>query len=250
MTDRADNKQFVRRLAHLRSVLAEDTAEAGIRGGSLLEEVLESAAQQAGYRGDRGSIGRYVSFLRGHNHFDSDLLTQAEGYAQVRNCIAHTYGLQTSAALAGEILDFLQQLIGAELQSAAQLMNSRIFAIAETALLREARDLMLREKIGRLPVMRNGRIVVTLLTSRDIVAAEAQAESKSGRLDGITVAEALPKDARKRIGFIDSLASADEVIARLRKPGIEALIVTEDGSSDKRRSGLLRMLMRCCACRV
>jgi CBS domain-containing protein len=238
MSDRADNEQFVRRLAHLRSVIVSDAANAGDQGLKLLEEFLEHAAQQAGYRGDRGSIGRYVSFLRGQDHFDRDLLAQAEGYAQVRNCIAHTYGLQTSPALAGEILDFLEQLIGGELQNAAQLMNSRIFSIAETALLREARDLMLREKIGRLPVLR-GRVVIALLTSRDIVAAEAQVEHKSGRLDGLTVAEALPKDARKRIGFIDALASVDEVIARLRRPGVEALIVTEDGNADKRPIGII-----------
>jgi CBS domain-containing protein len=239
MSDRGDNEQFVWRLAHLRSVLAEDPAEAGDQGLKLLEEFLESAAQQAGYKGDRGSIGRYASFLRGHDHFDRDMLAQAESYAQVRNCIAHTYGLQTSPALAGEILDFLERLIGDELQSAAQLMNSRIFSIAETAQLREARDLMLREKIGRLPVTRKGRVVVALLTSRDIVAAEAKAESKDGRLDDLTVAEVLPSDARKRIGFIDALASVEEVIARLRNVDVEALIVTEDGNADKRPIGII-----------
>ena len=60
-------------------------------------------------------MGRYAMFLRGLSKDGGgvmdELLGRIEGCTQVRNCLAHTYGLQTSPVLAAELLGFVEQLL-------------------------------------------------------------------------------------------------------------------------------------------
>jgi CBS domain-containing protein len=92
-----------------------------------------------------------------------------------------------------------------------------------------ARELMLAKGLGQLPVFKNGRQLLGLLTERDIVVAEAGAEHSSGRIDGLHVADALSDDARERVALIAADAGRDDVLAALRRSGVQALIVTHDG---------------------
>ncbi len=226
---------FARRLAHLRGLLRSDPAEAGDQGLKLLEEYLEYQALETGYHQERGSIGRYASWLRRRGPIGEELLDRAEAYAQVRNCLAHSYGLQTSPDLAAEVVDFLGALIREEAAGASQMMSAAVRTIDEGAPLREARDLMLRERFGRLPVLRAGT-VVALLVERDLVAADL---IPGGRGDGITVAEALPAQANRRFAVVAADASRDAVVEALRRPGIDALIVTSDGRRTQQPLGII-----------
>lgn len=242
MTDHSPTAGFARRLADLRATLQADPAATGDQGLKLLEEYLEYLALECGYRDGRGSIGRYVSWLRRHGPLSAELLDRADGYAEVRNCLAHSYGLQTSPALAAEIVEFLAGLLHQELATAAQMMSSNLRTIGADEPLRAARDLMLRVGFGRLPVLRDG-VVVGLLTERDIVAAEAQAERGSGLIDQLTVAAALPhkpqKGGQRRFLVVAARAPYDEVLSALRRPGVEALIVTADGRASQRPVGII-----------
>lgn len=241
MTDHSPTAGFARRLADLRAALQADPAATGDQGLKLLEEYLEFLALECGYRDGRGSIGRYVSWLRRHGPLSTELLDRADGYAEVRNCLAHSYGLQTSPALAAEIVEFLAALLHQELATAAQMMSTNLRTVGADESLRAARDLMLRVGFSRLPVLRDG-VVVGLLTERDIVAAEAQAESGSGRIDQLTVAAALPHKTQKgprRFLVIAAHAPYDEVLNALRRSGIEALIVTADGRASQRPVGII-----------
>ncbi|WP_129630773.1 HPP family protein [Candidatus Oscillochloris fontis] len=226
---------FARRLAHLRGLLARDAAEAGDQGLKLLEEYLEYEAVEVGYHQEHGSIGRYASWLRRRGPIPDALLDRAEVYAQVRNCLAHSYGLQTSPDLAAEVIEFLGVLIQQEANTAAQMMSRHIRSIDETSRLVDARDTMLREGFGRLPVLRK-ETVVALLSERDLVVADL---IPGGKADGMTVAEALTPQSRRRFGVIAADASQPAVVEALRRPGIDALIVTRDGQRDQPPLGII-----------
>lgn len=238
MSEHSITGSFARRLAYLRGLLAGDPAEAGDQGLKLLEEYLEHLALDAGYPGDTGGIGRYADWLRRGGPLSDQILDRAGTYAQIRNCLAHSYGLQTSPALAAEIVDFLAGVIREETATAGRMMSTHVRAIAEGAPLREARDTMLRDGFGRLPVLREGA-VVALLTERDLVAAEAGAERSGGLIDGLTVAQALPASARRRVAVVAAAAPYEAVLEALRRPGVEALIVTRDGARGQRPLGII-----------
>lgn len=239
MYDHSSTGSFARRLAHLRAILAAEPAEAGDQALKLLEEYLEQLALHSGYRQERGSIGRYVGWLRNRARLDAELLDRADSYAAVRNCLAHSYGLQTSPALAAELLDFLGALIREETTTAATMMSAGLRTVPETAWLREARDLMLREGFGRLPVIGADGSVSALLVDRDIVAAEALAARGDGLIDKLSVAEALPAQARRRLVVLPAAASYEHVVEALRRPGVEALIITRDGRRNQTPLGIV-----------
>jgi signal-transduction protein with cAMP-binding, CBS, and nucleotidyltransferase domain len=226
---------FARRLAHLRATLPHDHAEAGDQGLKLLEEYLEHLAVGSGYRHETGSIGRYASWVRHKDLLDRALLDRVETFAQVRNCLAHSYGLQTSPDLAHEIVEFLGALIHEETTTAAAMMTAEVRAIAETMPLREARELMLREGFGRLPVLRADQTVVALLVERDLVAAEALGDAAKP----LTVAAALPPQARRRFTVVAAAAAYPAIVEALRRQGIEALIVTRDGRRNQPPLGII-----------
>src|SRR6476659_1382505 len=171
-------QQFSGRLAALRVLLEDDPAEAGDQALKLIEEYLESLARSYGYRDD-GSLGRYAMFLRGRSKngggVPDELLGRIEVYTQVRNCLAHTYGLQTSPVLAAELLDFVEQLLKRDATTAAQLMTRDVRSIRVSERLVRARDLMLKDGYGRLPVLSDSGEIAGLLPERDIVAAQALA---------------------------------------------------------------------------
>lgn len=224
---------YAQRLAQLRVLLATDFASAGSQALSLLEKYLEELARSFGYGDGPNNMGRYVAFLRAHNVLSSDMLKRAELYTQAYNYLTHSYGLQTSPALAEEVIGYIAQLLRQAATTAARIMTSNIYCIAHDRPLSEARDLMLREGVGRLPVLQDGRRLVGLLTERDIVIAEAEALQLNKSLEERTVQEALPIDSRLRVVTIGADARYETVVEVLRKPHVQALIVTHDGEEGR-----------------
>lgn len=224
---------YAQRLAHLRVLLTTDFADAGDQALKLLESYLEELARNAGFGDGTGGMGRYVAYLRSHELLNQDLLGRAETYTQARNCLAHTYGLQTTPALAEEVISFIGTLLRQAATTAARIMSSHLHSIDHHKPLTAARDLMLREGLGRLPVLRDGHTLVGLLTERDIVVAEADAERRGGSIEGVKVQDALPADSRQRLATIGADASYEAVVDALRTPGVQALLVTRDGGANR-----------------
>lgn len=229
---------FAQRIVSLREALTHDAAEAGDQALKLLEEYLESLAQINGFQGE-GGLGRYVQFLRARSALQDDLLDRAETYTQARNCLAHTYGLQASPALAAEVLDFVALLVKRGGQTAAQLMTGNVRAVTVGDSLARARDLMLRSGFGRLPVLRSGDGVVGVLTERDVVAAQATAERTGQPVHAMTVGAALPDDAIDRVVTVVPGASREQVAELLRQPGVVACLVTPHGDLHERPVGII-----------
>jgi CBS domain-containing protein len=234
----APAQHFGGRLAALRTLLEQDAAAAGDQAVKLLEEYLESLAHAHGYQGE-GSMGRYVMFLRGRDALPEQLLDQADGYTQIRNCLAHTYGLQVSSALAAELLDFAGLLLKQGGVTAEQLMTRDVRAVGASERLARARDLMLSGGYGRLPVLRDGDGVIGLLTERDVVVAQAQAERSGGALGALSVADALPADAPTRLVFASPHTERNTIVELLQRRGVVACLVTPDGSANKQPIGII-----------
>lgn len=235
-------QQFSVRLAALRVSIEDDPAAAGDQALKLIEEYLESLARSYGYRDD-GSMGRYAMFLRGRSKdgggVPDELLDRIEGYTQVRNCLAHTYGLQTSPALTIELLGFVEQLLKHDATTAAQLMTRDVRSIRASERLVRARDLMLKDGYGRLPVLGEAGEIAGLLTERDIVAAQVLAERTGRPLGALTVAEALPDDAPERIALVAPDTSRDAVADLLRRPGVIACLVRVIGQANEPPIGII-----------
>jgi CBS domain-containing protein len=229
---------FAQRLAALRALLPGDPAGAGDQALKLLEEYLERLAQGCGFRGEAG-MGRYVQFLRGRDALPGATLDRAEGYTQARNCLAHTYGLQPTPALAAEVLDFVAELLKQGAVTAGEVMTRDVRTVGAGEPLAKARDLMLREGYGRLPVLRDGGGIVGLLTERDVVLAQSLAERTGRTLAGLTVGEALPEDAVERLALAAPEASLEEVTALLRRTGVVACLVTPHGRREERPVGII-----------
>ena len=231
-------QHFSGRLAALRTLLREDAAAAGDQAVKLLEEYLESLAHAYGYQGE-GSMGRYVMFLRGRDALPDQLLDQADGYTQLRNCLAHTYGLQVSPSLATELLDFAGLLLKHGGVTAEQLMTHDVRVVDVSERLARARDLMLSGGYGRLPVLRDGDGIIGLLTERDVVIAQAKAERAGRGLSALSVADALPADAATRIAFAQPHTARDTIVELLRRRGVVACLVTPDGSAEEQPLGII-----------
>ncbi|NWG20511.1 MAG: CBS domain-containing protein [Chloroflexi bacterium] len=229
---------FARRTLALRAMLNEDSAAAGDQAIKVLEEYLESLAQGYGYYGD-GSLGRYASFLRGRDALDDEMIDRIDTYTQVRNCLAHSYGLQTTPDLAAELVEFVELLLKRGAPTAAELMTRTVRTINEADLLAHARDLMIRGGYGRIPVLRDGHGIVGLLIERDLVVAQAAAERNHRRFADLTVAEALPPAALERAAFVAPEATREQVADALAGGGIIACLVTPGGTLDEPPLGII-----------
>jgi CBS domain-containing protein len=229
--------QFGSRVVALRELLAEQPAAAGDQALKLLEEYLESLAHTYGFRGD-GSLSRYTMFLRGRDGLPDDMLDRLEGYTQVRNCLAHTYGLQVSPSLAEELVDFAERLLKQGAATAAELMTRDVQTVTAGEPLPRVRDLMLSRGYGRLPVLLGGAIA-GVLTERDIVAAQALAERAGQPFSALTVADALADDPAERFVVVAPGATRETVAELLRRPNIAACLVTPHGTAAETPAGII-----------
>jgi predicted transcriptional regulator len=239
---RGPTVQLGSRLVSLRALLADDPAEAGDQALKLLEEYLESIARGYGFHGE-GGLGRYATFLRGRDGLPADLLERLQGYTEARNCLAHTYGLQVSPALAAELIDFAERLLKQGSTTAADLMTRNVRTVNTTDPLVGVRDLMLTGGYGRLPALNTGapgaRVIAGLLTERDIVVAQALAERSGQPFASLTVADALGDDAAERFVVVSPGTAREAVADWLRRPGLVACLVTPSGTVEQAPIGII-----------
>ena len=231
-------QQFRNRLAMLRLMLVDEPARAGDQAIKLLEEYLEALAHTHGYRGE-GSLGRYAVFLRGRDTLSDELLERADGYTQVRNCLAHTYGIQVGPQLASELVEFLELLLKTDAVTVSDLMTRDVHSVAASERLDRARDLMVRGGYSRLPVLDASNEIVGLLTERDIVITLADADTAKTRIDTLSVDDAFSKDARERVIFLPPDAPQQSAIDALRETGVVAVLVTASGTPANRPMGIV-----------
>jgi CBS domain protein len=88
-------------------------------------------------------------------------------------------------------------------------------------------------------VLRDGDGIIGLLTERDVVVAQAQAERAGRQLSALSVADALPEDAAARVAFAPPHTTRDTIVELLQRRGVVACLITPDGSADKRPVGIV-----------
>ncbi|MEN9937953.1 MAG: hypothetical protein RLZZ387_4532 [Chloroflexota bacterium] len=231
-------ESFARRLAALRALRETDPGDAGDQALKLLEEYLQSLAATHGYAGE-GSLRRYAQWLRGKEVLTAELLDRVEVYTEARNCLAHTYGLQTTPAFAAELLDFVATLLKQSALTAGELMTRDVRSVRDSDSLTHVRDLLLDEGYGRLPVLDGGGRLVGLLTERDVMVAQAHAERNGGTIAKRTAGDSLPPDALDRVIIAAPDASRNDVVELLRRFGVVAVLVTPTGAPDERPVGII-----------
>jgi len=170
---------------------------------------------------------------------DEDLIERIDAYTKVRNCLAHSYGLQTSPDLAAGLIEFVEFLLKRSAPTAEELMTRAVRTIDQAESLAHVRDLMIRGGYGRLPVLSDDRQIVGLLTERDLVAAQALAEQANRRFADLTVADVLPPDALDRVVCIAPDTPREDVAEALTRSGVIACLVTPGGLPDTAPPGII-----------
>jgi CBS domain-containing protein len=122
---------------------------------------------------------------------------------------------------------------------AAELMTRGVRTVDSREPLGQARDLMLNDTYGRLPVLRAGDGVIGLLTERDVVAAQSRLEQSGGSLDDLTVGDALPDDGAERVVVVAPDSSRERIVELMRRPGIVACLVTPSGDDTEPPIGII-----------
>ena len=92
---------------------------------------------------------------------------------------------------------------------------------------------------GRLPVLNRRGLLEGLLTERDVMVAQFQAERAGRSLAEVRAAEVLPPDALDRVVIAGPDATRDDVIELLRRFGVVACLVTPSGAADERPVGII-----------
>jgi acetoin utilization protein AcuB len=227
-----------RRLAALHDQLNEDPAATGDQALKLLEEYLENFVELHGFRGE-GGLGRYVNYARDQQLLALTLLDQADAYVEARNCLAHTYGLQTSPALAAELIDFIELLISREGRYAQALMTKQVRTVNINERLLRVRDILLRDGFDQLPVVNDQGVIVGVLTQRDLVAIQAESEKLGQTFAHLTVADALPPDAIERIAIAEPDTPREVIQEMLRRPNTVVCLIMPHGQAEETPIGII-----------
>lgn len=220
---------FARRLAGLRAQLGQDPGDTGDQALKLVEEFLEFQARDTGYDGD-GSMRRYAQWLRGRDQISAELLQRVEAYTDARNALAHTYGLMTTPAFATEIVAFAGELLRQQSSGAQQVMTQQVRSVRQSDRASAARDMMLRDGFGRLPVLDNASRCVGLLTERDLIASHA---------DDASVADMLPARPLDRVAFAAPSAPLNTLRSLLSPEPVLVCMITAAAKPGGRVLGIV-----------
>jgi CBS domain containing-hemolysin-like protein len=224
------------RLTELREQAEQQPHRAGDEALLLLEDWLYERAKMNNFRKDRASMREYLNYIP-RNQLSKEERARIERYTEIRNCLSHRGGLQMTASLANELLDFIERLFRWEATNAEDLMTPRPHTVQTNESLRKARDWMLENKVSRLPVVDGGGKVVGLLTNRDLIAVAAQ---KNGLdVESLTVGDAMSSDGDEKVAYVSRTTPYDALMDHLRNPNVAAIFVTDSGDHHKPLRGII-----------
>lgn len=225
------------RLEELRQQAEHTPHHAGEEGLRLLEDWLYEQAKANGYRKPHASMREYLGFVAKGN-LSNEERARIERYTEVRNCLSHRSGLQMTASLTAEILDFMGRLFRRDAINAHDLMTPRPHTVQSQDNLRQARDWMLENGVSRLPVVDGRGRIVGLLTNRDLLTAAANALD-GGNPDTLTVGDAMSNDSEEKVAWVSRYATYETVLTQLKNPAIAAIFVTEKGEPNQALLGII-----------
>jgi CBS domain-containing membrane protein len=224
------------RLSELRQQAEEQPHRAGEDALLVLEDWLYERAKANNFRKPHASMREYLSFIP-REQLSKEERARIERYTEIRNCLSHRSGLQMSASLAFELLDFMERLFRWEATSAEDLMTPRPHTVQAKESLRSARDWMLEHGVSRLPVVDGNGRVVGLLTNRDLLTVAAQ---KNGvDVESLTVGAAMSSDMDEKVAFVSRKTPYDQLIDHLRNPKVAAIFVTDKGEQNTPLRGII-----------
>jgi len=224
------------RLSELRQQAEEQPHRAGEDALLVLEDWLYERAKMHNFRKPHASMREYLSFIP-REQLSKEERARIERYTEIRNCLSHRSGLQMSASLTYELLDFMERLFRWEATNAEDIMTPRPHTVQAKESLRKARDWMLEHGVSRLPVVDGGGRVVGLLTNRDLLTVAAQ---KNGvDVETLTVGDAMSSDVDEKVFFVKRTTPYDELIDALRNPKVAAIFVTDKGDQNTPLRGII-----------
>jgi CBS domain-containing protein len=225
-------------LAELRVEARDNLPSAGERALKVLDRFLANLGNALGMNNERASMGDSMGYLRGLSGVPRDIAIQAERYRDTRNALAHNPDIMLRPEAANRIIDGIEEIVRTAAEEARDLSRSHVVTALDTEPLADARDRLLEHRYDQLVVVDGQGGVVDLLTDRDIVVIESQADIDAED-ESLTVADALRERGHSAVAILPQSRSAAEAIDALRDERVAAVVITERGEAGEPPLGIV-----------
>jgi predicted transcriptional regulator len=232
-----DLVDYLDELADVRVEAQENLAAAGERALKVLDRFLGNLAHALGMAADRVSMGDAIFFLNRIPGVPRDIATQAERYRETRNAVAHLPDVMLRPEAAQRIIAAVESLVRMAAQDVRDLSRRAVVTARANEPAAEARDRMLDHGYNQLVVVNEHGGAIDVLTDRDIVLLEAEADIDDA--GAITVGAAVARRGRPAAVFLSVRAAADEAVAALRDELIAAVVLTDSGRPGQPPRGII-----------
>ena len=158
--------------------------EAFRRAVIALEQRLEDLVRERG--GAPGDFNGNLLYLRGDGTLPEAHYGRLNRIRELRNCVFHNE-LDVPPLRAASVLSEIEAFVRATSPDLAGLMTRRVRTVEASAPLAEAEDLIFRENISYVPVMRGGR-AVGVISELAVLRSHRRADHAH---DGVTAGSAM-----------------------------------------------------------
>lgn len=164
-----------------------NTNEAFRRAVIALEGQVEELARQRGARSD-GDFANNLNYLRQKGVINEERLRGLHRIREIRNCVFHNE-LDVPATQARAMMAEIEAFVRATSSDLHGLMTRRVLTVDAAAPLAEAEELMFRQGISHVPVVRSGR-VAGVVTELSVIRAHRERAGRAS-LASTTVADVM-----------------------------------------------------------
>jgi len=236
MEHRLNLVEYIDELVEVRGAAEEDLAAAGERALKVLDGFLSDLAHALGMEDSRASMGDSIRYLEGRHGTAREIALQAERYRDTRNALFHNPDIMLRPEAAQRIIDGVEAIVRMAAEGARDMARSRVVTAEATEPVADARDRMLDHGYNQLIVVDQRGGVIDLLTERDIVVLEAEAN-----IDGsdLTVEEAITRRGHSAVAVLPTGSAAQEAVHALRDEQVNAVVLTENGKLGERPLGII-----------
>jgi CBS domain-containing protein len=229
---------YLDEMDEVRAEAREQLSPAGERALKVLDRFLANLATAFGMDNERATMADSIRYLERITGAPSDIAALAERLRGTRNALAHNPDLTLRPEAAVRIIDGVETIIRMAAEEVRDLTRRGVVTALDSEPLEDARDRLLAHRYDQLVVVDAQGGVIDLLTDRDIVLMEAEADATGADLE-VTVAEAIGRRGHTAVALLPLAAAADEAVAALRDERAGAVVLTEHGELGEPPLGII-----------